>query len=104
MPDTANRASDVAQDPAIGWLEQKSRGFATDADDLRAGTDRAAKGLSALATAGLTAVGIAKVGAVYPWPSGGISTWIWVLVLVLGFLGMVASVVWFVIRFWQANR
>jgi hypothetical protein len=103
MASTTNEATDVRTDPAVAWVEQKAKGFSKDADDLRASADRAAKALIGLASIGLTAVGIAKVGAVYPWPSDGWDA-TWVIVLFAGFVLMVTSVVWFVIRFWKATR
>src|SRR3954453_8064932 len=103
MVTATRKETDTWTDPAIAWLEQRARDFSNDADELRASADRAAKVLSALASTGFIAVGSAKVGAVYPWPSDG-SNWVWVIVLFASFLLMVASVVWFVIRFWRANR
>lgn len=104
MAATTDKQADAGTDPAITWIEQRAKAFSEDADDLRASTDRAAKVLTALASAGLTAVGIAKVGAVYPWPAHEAWLWIAVIVLFAGFVLMAASVVWFVIRFWKANR
>jgi hypothetical protein len=89
-------------DPVIAWLAEKAKQFSDEADSLRATTDRAAKALSALATAGLTAVGIAKVGDLYPKPDGGY--WPTVLFLWLGFVLMLIALFAFVVRFWRANR
>ena len=100
---TTDEETDVWTDPATAWLEETAKAFSTDADELRASTDRAAKALGALATAGLTAVGIAKVGAVYPWPSEG-GSWLCVILLFGGFAVMAGSIVTFVIRLWKANR
>jgi hypothetical protein len=93
----------ASSDAAVGWLTEKAKQFSDDADELRGTTDRAAKGLGALATAGLTAVGIAKVGDLYPKPSpGGYAPA--VIFLWLGFAFMVVAIVGFVYRFWRANR
>jgi hypothetical protein len=93
----------ASSDAAVAWLTEKAKQFSDDADELRGTTDRAAKGLGALATAGLTAVGIAKVGDLYPKPVPG-GYWPAVLYLWLGFALMVVAIVWFVYRFWRANR
>jgi hypothetical protein len=92
----------VSSDPGVGWLTETARQFSDEADELRATTDRAAKALSALATAGLSAVGIAKVGDLFPDP--GDLLWPWLLFLWLGFSLMVVAIIAFVYRFWRANR
>jgi hypothetical protein len=94
--------TETSSDPAIAWLTDKARQFSDDADELRATTDRAAKGLGALATAGLTAIGIANVGNIYPKPGAGYLPEL--IFLWLGFGLMVVAIVAFVVRFWRANR
>src|SRR3954452_11674260 len=103
MSSHSQNAVDAEADPAIAWVARTAKDFSDDADALRASTDRAAKILIALASTGLTAVGIANVGAVYPWPSRG-SFWGWPIVLFVAFALMVACVVSFVLGFWKANR
>lgn len=90
----------ISNDSAVGWLSEKAKQFSDDADALRATTDRAAKGLGALAVAGLSGVGIAKVGGIHPEPD----FWPWMPILWVGFLLMVIAIVAFVYRFWLANR
>src|ERR1700742_2622466 len=97
MAPTPTDRSAVEADPAIAWLQQKAKGFSQDADDLRAGTDRAAKLLGGLASAGLTAIGIEKIGAVYPWPDDGASE-VAVLVLFASFAAIAGSAAWLVLR------
>lgn len=92
--------TEISSDPAVGWLSEKAKQFSDDADELRETTDRAAKGLGALAVAGLTAVGIEKVGDIHPRPD----YWPWVAILWGGFFLMVIAIAVFVYRFWQANR
>lgn len=103
MAATTESETEAGTDPAIAWLEQKAKGYSKDADELRARADRAAKALTALATAGLTAVGIAEIGAVYPWPAHSV-IWLWVGILFVGFALMAGASFMFTIRFWRANR
>jgi hypothetical protein len=103
MAGTNQEDTGTSIDTAVGWLTEKAAQFSDDADELRATTDRAAKGLGALAGAGLTGVGVAKVGDLFPEPSSG-GFWPGVMFLWLGFVLMVVAILAFVYRFWRANR
>jgi hypothetical protein len=98
---TTDESTTTTDDPGTAWTAAQAKRFSEAADTLRGRTDLAAKGLGGLGTAALTAIGIAKVGDIFPFPPG---QEIWVGALWLGFLLMVVAIVALTLRFWTANR
>jgi hypothetical protein len=88
-------------DPGTTAATEQAQRFREASDKLRERSDTAAKGLAALGTAGLTAVGIAKFSDIYPFPPG---EWEAVVAVVAGFIAMVVALVAFTLRLWDANR
>jgi hypothetical protein len=94
-------ATQVIDDPGVASASGRAKRYSDAADALRDRTDLAGKALAALATAGLTAIGISKVTDIYPTPSGERPT---VVVLLSGFALMVVAIVAFTVRMWKVSR
>jgi len=81
-------------------VEQAQR-FREATDRIRERTDLAAKALGGLALTGLTAIGIAKIADVFPYPPG---EWPYIVLLFIGFLGMLGGVALFTYRLWNVGE
>jgi hypothetical protein len=98
---TTDDSATTPVDPGTAWTAAQAKRFSEAADTLRGRTDLAAKGLGGLGTAALTAIGIAKVGDIFPFPPRQEG---WVVALWIAFLAMVVAIVALTLRFWTANR
>jgi hypothetical protein len=90
-------ATDAATDAAV---EQAKR-FRDASDKIRERSDATAKGLAALATTGLTAVGLTKFSDVFPTPPGQAP---WVIVVLVSFVALAVPLFAFTLWLWDANR
>jgi hypothetical protein len=88
-------------DPAITAARDQAKRFRDATDRLRERATDTAKTLGGLGTAGLTAIGIAKLTDVFPWPPG---EWIALGATIAGFLAMAFVLTAFTYRTWTANR
>jgi hypothetical protein len=70
-------------------------------DRIRERTDLAAKALGGLALTGFTAIGIAKIADVFPYPPG---EWPYLVALFGGFLFMLGGVAIFTYRLWSVGQ
>jgi hypothetical protein len=73
------------------------------AETLRGRVDTAAKAFGGLATAALTAAGIAKISDVFPLPPGPRAQ-LALVATVVGFAFMAIGVLWFTARLWKVNQ
>ena len=88
-------------DLATTAAQEEAKRFQEASDKVRERSDAAAKGLAALGTAGLTAIGIAKFSDIYPFPPGQGG---WLVAVFAGFLAMAFVLTAFTFRLWNANR
>jgi hypothetical protein len=95
--DDENSANDLATSAAI----DRAKRFRDASDKIRERSDATAKGLAALGTAGLTAVGITKFSDVFPLPPGELDV---AYLVVLSFVVMTAVLAAFTFRLWNANK
>jgi hypothetical protein len=72
-------------------------------DKLRQRADTTAKAFGALATSLLTAVGVAKIGDVFPLESSN-RAWTWAGALFVGFGLMAAAIAFFTARLWRVSN
>src|SRR4051812_5976014 len=96
-------ATQVSDDPGVASAAARAKRYSDAADALRDRTDLAAKSLAALATAGLTAIGISKLTDVFPKPPND-RWWLAVAALALGFVLMAGAIALFTVNLWKANR
>jgi hypothetical protein len=98
---TTDDSATTPVDPGTAWTAAQAKQYLEASDTLRARTDLAAKALGGLGTAAVSAIGIAKVGDIFPWPPGEKVSLVFLLV---GFGLMVLAIVALTLRFWTANR
>jgi hypothetical protein len=99
---TTQRSSTATNDSRTQWILGRANDYNADADTLRKRTDLTASGLSALATAAVTAIGIAE--AVHIFPLDTTRAWVAAAAVALAFVFMATAVIVFIARFWRANR
>jgi hypothetical protein len=88
-------------DPATTAAVDRSKRFRDASDKVRERSDATAKGLAALGTTGLTAVGITKFADLYPLPPGE-EPLAWLAII--SFVLMSAMLAAFIFRLWNANK
>ena len=88
MAGEGSKTPDVATPEATGIADQAQR-FRDATEQIRARTERTAKGLGGLGTLAVSAVGIAKFADIFPFPPG--QGW-WVALLIVSFLTMILVV------------
>jgi hypothetical protein len=93
----------MADQPAASFAQDLVKDYREATDKIRARADLSAKTLGGLATSALTAVGIAKFADVFPFPNG-FWAWIWLVLVIVGFLSMAAVIAFFTYRLWRINR
>jgi hypothetical protein len=103
MTSTGSSNADSGDTAASAAIEQ-GKLYAAAVEKMRLRTDTAAKTLGALATTAITAVGLVKFSDVFPFATDQVLSWVYVVVMVLGFLVIATATAWFVFRFWRSNR
>jgi len=88
--------------PGTSRANTHSEGFRGTMDKIRSRTDTTAKGLAAIGTAAIGAVGYAKLADVFPYPDG--VPWLVVAALFAGVCAMVVAVGFLVRRFFRAGQ
>jgi hypothetical protein len=85
---------------ASGPSDQVQR-FRDASEQVRQRTERTAKGIGGLGTAGVSAIGIAKFADLFPWPPG---QWLWAVILIASFFAMILMVGVFSYRLWGVSQ
>ena len=73
-------------------------------EDVRKRADLAAKGLAGLGSTALAAIGLAKIGDLFPFPPSHDEAQLAAFFLVVTFLGMAAGLAFFTYRLWKLNQ
>jgi hypothetical protein len=71
-------------------------------DTLRTRVDLTAKALAAVGTTAVTAVGLARIGDLFP--AVGWKSWTWFTLAIVGFLGLAVAVGYFIYRLWSVHQ
>src|SRR5262245_26082331 len=90
-----------ATDPATDAAVEQAKRFRDASDKIRERSDATAKGLAALATTGLTAVGLTKFSDVFPTPPGQT---LWAIGVLVSFVALAVPLFAFTLWLWDANR
>jgi hypothetical protein len=102
MPPSGEAAGTTEDGAARQELKEQRGMLRGAADTLRRRVDLTAKVLAAVGTTAITAVGLARIGDLFP--VVGWKSWMWFSLAIVGFLGLAIAVGYFIYRLWSVHQ
>ena len=95
--------ADARDETKPGGADSNIQRWREAADKLRTRVDVTAKALGGIGTTAATAVGISRIGDLFPVPPGWVS-WLWFSLALAGFAGLASAILIVTFRLWSVNK